>query len=260
MAGRFIIFAVGLAGLAACSGGAGTEPAPGAVASVDPLAAARAAYGVTARRPADFYAETDPYPDRLTLTAHVRALDVDPDAASNAELCTNDVAAASNWFVQTANGYSDRAQQTGGRETEWFIEREYDLATVPDSMLRLRVFQCTAVDRAVDGNDIVARVNLPTIGADSLKFVVEYLFTFSAENNALNAIVASSADSAAGDPGHTLVRVHVRKFQGAGGCDRLELWQDTYVYSFADRLLRRRSTMIDTFAARVVGGDAELCD
>ncbi|MEL7538594.1 MAG: hypothetical protein AAFZ58_05875 [Pseudomonadota bacterium] len=243
----------------ACGGSSGTEPVTDAAAFADPLAMARAAYAVTANRPADFYRESDPFPDRLTLTGHVRSTDIDPAAAVDYELCSDDAAEAQRWADIDAAQYSSAAALTGSSAADWYFEFAHDLGAVPPAMFRARVYRCTALDRSVAAGDVLGQINRQPLSAAGLKFAVEYLWTYSAQNSALNAVWSSASAPTGAELGHELVLITIRKFQGEGGCDRLDVSRERYAVT-ADGLLRASTAMLQSFDARLVGGDAELCE
>ncbi|MEM1261081.1 MAG: hypothetical protein AAGH76_01665 [Pseudomonadota bacterium] len=250
-----------VAGYVTACGGGSTEPVTvdALSASFDPLAAARAAYGVTATRPADFFDDTDPYPDRLTLTAHVRLAVIDPASTRDIDLCSDDGAEAQTLAERHAATFAASPTLVSTDTTPWYYEASFDLKSVDPTMLRSRVYRCAALDRDAPIETALARLNRTPLDRSDVKFAVEYLWTFSADNTALQAVLSSDTTQFSDGFEHEIVRVTVQKFVGADRCDRLTIWRDSYRVDLADRLLTRRQTPLESFEARYRSGDAELC-
>ncbi|MEM8981706.1 MAG: hypothetical protein AAGC71_01675 [Pseudomonadota bacterium] len=249
-----------LSALTACGGGTSeVVPSDAVITALDPLGAARAAYGVTASRPADFFNDMDPYPDRLTLTAHVRSAVVDPANASDADLCRDGSAEALALTERHAATFAAAPVMVATDSTPWYFETSFDLQAIDPTVLRSRVFRCSALDRDALDAAVLARLNRTPLDLADVKFAIEYLWTFSPDNTALQAVLSSVTRRSSDGFEHELVRVVVEKFAGSDSCDRLTVWRDVYEIDLEDRLLVRTQSPEETFDARFIGGDAELC-
>ncbi len=250
-------------GLAACGGGGGggasapaTQIEPSAERQLD---IARQVYGVTSPYPADFHREADPYPDRQTLTVHVRENEVaSAPPAVDFESCTDDFATALQWSDVQAGRRGYTTTLMGNSESDWYFQFDREIQSTEPAMLVNRVFKCSTLDRSVLASGHVARLRGQNVAITDLKFAVEYLWGFSQFNNALHAVVNSRSINAS-SPTHTIQRAEAIKQSGAGQCDLIEVWTHQFVLDANSGLIAESEEFNEVFRARLRAGAAQLC-
>jgi hypothetical protein len=282
---RNLLVAIVSAAFAACGGGGGgaAAPASGQPASVpqpsntsdaNPPAPASAAdlsladrlYDGTQRTPDGFAVETRPASVTGTLsTRHLKNTDfaAGPQAISPIyEVCTNDMAQAIAWSETQAswNGqYSDLSEVHGD-------SRLWEVVRVPradvTAMLRHRVFRCDYLDRANTDlrtdDGAAGNMNQRPLTAAELESLAEYLWQFTAFNNADTAVVSSSGANGNGALLHT-IRMGQLVRGANGGCDTVSIVDWTHTMDVATGALTRSLSTVRTFEAKNVGGATELC-
>ncbi len=254
-------FAAAVLGLAACGAPTADVDVAERVSTWEPLAVAQAVYAIEPTTPADFYKEADPYPDRLTLTAHVARTDIEPGSVDpDFAVCSDSQTEAAAWSDAAAENMSDQSQRMGDRVSDWYYQFDHDLGASPPVLLQSRVFRCAALDRSVVADGVVARINLAAPLASDLKFVVEYLWNFSASNNALSAVIRSQSLNTTDVLEHELLEATARKFQGAGGCDRIQVVRVRFRLDPMNSLVTRSSSVAGEFDAKLEAGAAVLCE
>lgn len=239
---------------------AGTD----AGASNTDLGIAKTTYSPDERAPADFYRETENYSDRSVFRFHVRSGDIAgiyENVPTAFELCSDDFAEALSWSQESAQSRQLESNLTSNTSTPWFFEFERALAADDTAMVVNRVFKCASIDRAgLDDGGYAGQVRKNPFTADDLKFVAEYLWTFSIYNNALHAVISSEASIVNNDLTHTLTRAEVKIGAGAeAGCDRIELWQWQHSAAAADGSLFSDESFLRSFDARIQNGEVSLC-
>jgi hypothetical protein len=262
---------------AACGGGGGAEvtPAVAVTAAQAPAASSSASadqaiaeqlYAGTPRVPADFYMDsTSAGATGSVATTHLKNTDL--GAASNAqryELCTDDMAQAIEWSETRATfqgGYADLVETNTS-------SRMWELVRVPrndvTARLRHRVFKCGYLDRA--GSDLgmesgpAGTLKELPVSTAQLRTLVEYLWQFTAFNNADHVVLRSYAGGDAGGTlTHTLEMARLTRGALAGECDRIDVLRWTHSAAVASGALQRRLDTAQSFRARRDNGVVQLC-
>lgn len=220
---------------------------------------ARKVYGIDASRPAGFYVDVDPYPDRQTLTMHIRESEIRPIAAPiDFESCTDDFAEALGWSGTQAIQRGFDTSLAGTSESDWYFQFDREIQSASPAMLVNRVFKCGNLDRSVLSDGHVGLLNSQPAEAEDLRFVVEYLWGFSRYNNAFHAVVSSRRNSDV-PLGHTIVRAEAIRAAGSDECDLIETWAHDYTLSTTTGLVTETIRFEDVFRARLSAGSAEIC-
>lgn len=269
--------------LAACGGGGGdASPAPASATppgvvppaqdsqppslASDERELATRLYKGDARTPPDFDVEERPASVVGPVTTrHLRNTDLatGPQAAGPVfEVCTNDMAQAIAWSETNATWqgqYSDLVDVGAD-------ERKFEMVRVPradvTAMLRHRVFRCDYLDRA--GSDLrdedgaAGSINLRPLTADELESLAEYLWQFTAFNNADYAVVASTRSANAGMPAHT-IRIGQLERGANGVCDTVRLLDWTHTMDPDTGALTRSLDEVGSFRTRHTAAGAEPC-
>lgn len=267
-----LVAAVGVAG---CGGGgsSASSDVTGAVALASPSPSVSASlpsdveiadlvYTDRQRVPAGFYVE----PSRANLNyatlAHLRNVDLDAAATPPHELCAPDFGTALQWSEAVAASQPVYGDLVGNDTTARAWEFTRVLRTSPARTTVARVYRCAYVDRtnvdlrAADG----AAGTFAMVGwtADDLRSLGEYLWTFTIDNNAGNAVLRSDATADANGATHSIVMAALVRATSAGECDRVDL-RRIDLRGERSGVLTRGSTLVRSFGARRVGGVAQLC-
>jgi hypothetical protein len=198
-------------------------------------------------------------------TRHLKNTDfaTGPQAASPTyEMCTNDMAQAIEWSESLATWsgqYSDLAEVRAD-------DHMFEVIRVPradtTAMLRHRIFKCDYVDRS--GSDLSAdsgaagEMNQRPLTAAELEALSEYLWQFTAFNNAEYAVESSSSATVNGQIVHT-IRLGQLVRGVNGGCDTVQISDWSHSMNTTDGALSRSLTEVRTFKVRNSGGVAETC-
>lgn len=250
-------------GLAACGGGA-VAPGPEVAQAPDAadLHVARAVYGIDPSLPAGFYNEPNPYPDRQTFTVHVKSHDMPTGPmGQNYELCTDDFAEALDWSATNAAAQGFTTSLTSNSDSEWYYQFDRAIDASEPAMLINRVFKCSQLDRSgLSDAGAAGVINHRPVDAADLRWVAEYLWTFSPYNNALHAVIESSGSTTADRLVHRIQRAFARKFAGSKGCDLIEVWNLDYTSDRTSGTLQQSEEFVRVFEASYETGQAVLCD
>ncbi len=249
--------------LSGCGGGGGGDSsAPqGPTADSANLSVAKAVYGINAQVPAGFYTESNPYPDRQTLTLHVRQGDVAPvTGGTNFEVCSDDFSEALDWSAANASRLGYTTNLTGNSEDDWYFQFDREIVSTEPAMLVNRVFKCATVDRSMVSSDLAGTLNRRPLDAASLKFLAEYLWGFSDYNNALNAVIESRGTAATSSLyEHRITRAVALRYAGSNQCDLIEVWQQYHRVDRTSGVVSVDEVFDRVFEAKLQAGVASLC-
>jgi FlaG/FlaF family flagellin (archaellin) len=250
-----------------CGGGDSVPSSPNNTQQAADLATAQKVYTGTPRTPAGFYA--DPAPVGVTgtvATTHLKNSDLASAAVGAAafELCNDDMAQTTAWSEGKSTfmgSYADLVDVTGNA-------RYWELTRVPradvSARLRHRVFKCSYVNRsgldpATDSGPAGTLNQRPLDGA-SLKDLTEYLWHFTAFDNADHVVLDSAAGTApSGFLAHVITMARLTRATIASDCDRIDVLRWTHSANTATGALSRQLDTLRTLAARRVNGLVELC-
>jgi hypothetical protein len=267
--------------LAACGGGGGaSSPTPSSSPASSPAATAPGASDDTARRSAiaeKVYVGAPRVPDGFlvetvpagitgpTATSHLKNTDL--GAASPTprfEVCSNDAAEALAWSEQRAawqGSYSDLVETNAS-------ERMFEFVRVPradtSARLRHRIFRCSWLDRTTTDLDVdsgaAGTLKALPVAIGTLQFTSEYLWQFTAFNNADHVVLSSAAAAvAAGQVGWRIEMARLTRGATAADCDRIDRLAWTHVADVAAGTLTRRLETLETFRTRRENGVAQAC-
>lgn len=214
--------------------------------------------------PADFYVDPTAAITTPHTLHHVKSTDLDPTQAVPYELCSDDFDTAVAWSeAASVNRVNSGPLVTTSQTTEYF-EFVRLLDALPEWSAYERIFKCTYVDRS--GADLRAgsgpagRLNRQPLSPEDLTTLVEYLWQFSAYNNAGNAVLTSTAFDDVDGPGHTLTLASLRSGAGAvNGCDQVTVWDWTFVVDRDTGTLTSERQTLTQFDSRNDNGAPERC-
>lgn len=262
---RLLHIAALLVMLAAC-GGSGSEP----VAVADDTLALPADQEILSK----VYADAPQVPagfheDRAAQTAapftlyHVKTQDLDPDAATHHELCTDDIVTAIEWSDAANARRAHAGVVLSAVETNEYFEVVRTLEGLSDWVGYERVFKCAYVDRSATDlrtpGGPAGRLNRAPRSADELKTLSEYLWQFSTWNNPGHAVLASQGSGAGAALGHTLTLAALTPGAGANGCDRVTVSDWTFDLDVTSGDLLASLTEVMAFDSRHDGVTAQRC-
>ena len=250
-----------------CGGGGSAPAAPNKTQQAADLATAQKVYAGTPRTPAGFYA--DPAPVGVTgtvATTHLKNSDLAgaPVGAAAFELCNDDMAQATAWSEGKSTfmgSYADLVDVTGNA-------RYWELTRVPradvSARLRHRVFKCSYVNRSgldpATDNGPAGTLNLRPLDAASLKDLTEYLWYFTAFDNADHVVLDSAAGTApSGSLAHVITMARLTRAAVIGDCDRIDVLRWTHSANTSTGSLSRQLDTLQTIRARRSNGLVELC-
>jgi hypothetical protein len=257
------------------SGAASTSSAPSAAASAptpadDTMqrrsAMAEKVYLGVPRVPAGFVLDAAPAgATGPVATQHLKNTDLGATAPTpRHEVCSDDPAEALAWSELRASWqgtYSDLVETNAS-------ERVFEFVRVPRSdttaRLRHRIFKCAYLDRAgtdLDAGSGAAGVIRPTpVSLEALKAAAEYLWQFTAFNNADHVVLTSSATTASsGQAAWQIEMARLTRGATAADCDRIDRLAWTHVADLASGALTRRLETLETFRARRENGVVQVC-
>jgi hypothetical protein len=257
------------AALSSSSCGSDDEAAPAAVvapAATAPLAAADQAiaatlYAGTARTPPGFLADPAPPSYSEVTTYHLKSSQLEAPAAISHELCTDDWSVAFAWSEEAAAQASPYLDFVSNEATTGYFE----FARIPrgehDRYVRMRVYRCSYLDRdAVNlaaANGPAGRLNHRPVDAATLREISEYLWQFSAYNNANHAVIASQP--LATGLGHALTIASLERAASAAMCDSVTVRDWVHTVDPSTGSLQLETTLLREFSVRLQGGAPVGC-
>lgn len=264
-----------LALLAACGGGGASGGSVAAPASVPPvtgstrpvtqsdLEIAELAYTDATRVPVGFRIEPARYTGNYATLAHLRSTDLDPATARPYEVCTNDFATALAWSESVATArpvYGDLVENNATPLYHEFVRR---LRTTPARDAIDRVYRCDYVDRSdVDlrlASGSAGRLTRAGWTAAEVQQFGEYLWGFTADNNAGRVVLKSEVRADATAAVHSLHLARLARATAAGACDRLDVVRIDLRADRASGALTRTESALWSFGARREAGVTALC-
>ena len=257
--------------LSSCSGNQDAAPtavvAPlAATGAAAPLAAADQAiaatlYAGTARTPPGFFADPAPLSYSEVTTYHLKSSQLAAPAATSHELCTDDWSVAFAWSEEAAAQASPYLDFVSNEATTGYFE----FARIPrgehDRYVRMRVYRCSYLDRdAVNlaaANGAAGTLNYRPVNAAALRELSEYLWLFSAYNNANHAVIASQP--VASGLAHALTIASLERAAGAASCDLVTVRNWVHTVDPSTGSLQLETTLLREFSVRAQGGAPVAC-
>lgn len=258
-------------GLAAVLGVASCEvPADDPALGADPASAlsptdqaiAAQLYAGAPRTPAGFVADPAPASFTQVTTYHIKTRQLAAGAPAQHELCTDDWNEALGWSEQVAAAAPVYLDLVGNATTDRYYEFDRVPRGEPARYVRMRVYRCAYLDRA--GVDLAApapfagTLNLRPLDATALRESSEYLWLFTAYNNAGHAVVAS--ESRTGPPLAHAITIASLEAAGVGStCDRVRLTEWTHALDGVSGALTLTTTAVREFGVRHEAGAVVRC-
>lgn len=217
------------------------------------------------RTPEGFYVENLP-DDAWYTISHVKNTDLlDPGARSGVavyELCSDDAWQARQWSDTAAAYRPVWRDVTASRSTAIFTEFTRSNTAYPEIIELSRVFRCSYLDRSntdiAQNGTLVGTLAASPPDAVTFRQAVQYLWTFSPDNNYGYAIVN---ESEAGDASRLRYALtEARLAHNEPGCDTITLLRLEYSLDQQDGEIQRQETMLRQFSGRQGSNGPELCN
>lgn len=258
--------------LAGCGGGGGSDAGSATTQASTAQASheksiAQQVYAGTPRTPTDFYGEQPPAgATGPVATVHLKNADITPAAnGPRYELCTEDSAQAIQWSELRPSFNGSYADMVDMRSDE----RLFEIVRVPrtDSTARLlhRVFRCSYLDRSTTDLEVASgaagMMNRRPLDAAELRTLSEYLWRFTAFNNADHVVLSSAASTAAsGRIAHAIEMARLTRAATSSECDRIDVLRWTHSVDTGSGAVQRELATTSSFRARRDGlGDVTIC-
>ncbi len=247
--------------LASCGGDSATE-SPLGVSSRTDTQIAESLYSGTLRTPDGFLADPVPSSYQQVTTFHIKSDQLDANAASSYELCTDDFAEAVAWSEALAQAAPAYLALVDSMQASRYFELDRVASAEPERLVRMRVYRCAYLDRSgVDlGSTAEAAGILKARPVDSvaMRELGEYLWRFTTYNNADHAVLASEARGSTTIE-HVLTLASLARGAGAGGCDRVTLHEWLHTADAATGALSHDDVALRTFDVRHDAGVVSGC-
>jgi hypothetical protein len=232
----------------------------GAAVSSDDAALAAQLYAGTQRTPAGFLSDPAPQSFSQVATYHLKTRQLDANASTQHELCTDDWNAALAWSETVAQQAPTYLDLVGNNSTARYYEFDRVPHGDPQRYERMRVFRCGYLDRSgVDldaTGDSAGTLNARPLDAAALGGLAEYLWEFSEYDNVNHAVVSSAARAVTTGLAHTLTLASLER---GSTCDRVVLREWTTAADPATGELRSTIVPLREFSVHRVGDAVVGC-
>jgi hypothetical protein len=259
LCGRLVAAAIVIATAGCSVSPEGEAPVAPGVSSADAALAARL-YAGTSRTPPGFLADPAPPSFSQVATYHLKTRQIDANAATEHELCTDDWVQAFAWSEAVAQQAPTYLDLVGNTATERYYEFDRVPHGDPQRYERMRVFLCRYLDRAgvdLGGTaDFAGTLNARPLDAATLGGLAEYLWEFSEYDNVNHAVVSSAATAASTGLAHTLTLASLER---GTSCDRVVVREWTTTADPATGELHSNVTPVREFSVHRVGDTVTGC-
>ncbi len=189
---------------------------------------------------------------------------VDRDESSSYELSSDDFAEALAWSDQAAEYQLSHKQLIDNTET-WLYHQftRFD----PDSpqFIHLhRVFKSSMLDRngvirSDEDSSYKGRITMLDMTAEKVKFIIEYLWTFTLSNNFSNAVVESYTIETDSAFVHIMEQARL-DLSHSESCDQVKLFEMRYTVAKDSGFIWKEKVLMREFSAKRIGDYLEICD
>ncbi len=192
---------------------------------------------------------------------HLRSTDLDPQAATAYELCSNDMTQALDWSDTVTR--SRGGLMLSATESSRYFEFTRQIAGLDDWVALERVFRCDYLNRdGVDLGEAFGRggqFNVTPVTLNEVRELAEYLWQFSAFNNPGHAVLESQGYSLGSTLRHALTIASRVPLAGEReGCDLIEIF-DWHFDVLPDGAITTSKVPVLGFDARWDGFQAARC-
>ncbi len=249
--------------LSACGGGSDSlskdKNTISSAATVD-MAIASALY-FDQRTPEDFYKE-EYQGDKFYTANHVRNIDLIPIAdrpgVSVFELTSDDFNEAMNWSEQSATFQDLYKQLVDNSETLLYHQFTRVDPAAPQFVHLNRVLKASALDRNGVNDNYKGRITLANMTAADVKLIIEYLWTFTIDNNYGNAVLSTSITETADEFVYIMQQARLNS-SFDDSCDVIKLYEVHYTVPKASGFIWKNKMLEREIFAKRSGDFLEVC-
>ncbi len=220
---------------------------------------AAALYAGTPRTPSGFASDPAPPSGTQVTTYHIKSSQLAAPAATQHEMCTDDLNVAVAWSEELALQSSPVLDLVAMETMPRYFELLRAPRGQPDRYVRMRVLRCTYLDRTgvelSSSEGYAGKFNARPLDAAALRALSEYLWHFSEYNNAGHAVLASQSGGAL--LRHVLTIASLARAVD-GACDRVTLREWAHEAA-ATGILTRGVTVVREFGVREQAGALVGC-
>lgn len=218
------------------------------------------------RTPVGFYQETLQAESYYAIS-HVKNTDLVPQvnraSMVSHELSSDDFSEALAWSEQAANMQIQYKQLVDNSETTLYHEFKRSVPTSPEFVSIQRVFKAGMLDRSgvdfAQNQNYYGRFTTDSLNGKLVKWVVEYLWTFTNENNFGNAVLSSHTVENDNEFVHILLQARL-SFNYDAGCDDIEVFESRYTVSKASGFIIKNTSSLREVRAQRVGAQISICN
>ena len=179
--------------------------------------------------------------DGFYTIRHIRNTDIVSQSGKGAqavfELSSDDFTEALQWSEQLASQESVYRQLVDVSETGLYYQFSRVATQSPQTTEYTRVFKRAMLDRdntetanGAASNLYLGLMSLPSLSADNVRKVIEYLWGFSASNNYGYAVMSTDLQTRADEFLYTLLEAQLASAV-TGGCDQISVVEKRYSVS-----------------------------
>lgn len=217
------------------------------------------------RTPDGFYQES--LPDTWYTIRHLKNTDllegVVPSGTPVYGLGTDDFTEALNWSETIALQQAVYEQLVDTTETDLYFQFTRFSPGTPDNTHYSRVFKSNSLDRS--GYDLgnpgiyLGMITWQPLTAEQVKYVIEYLWTFTFNNNYGNAVLESYTEETDSEFIHTMTEARLI-MDYAGNCDTIQIFDTQYSVQKTDGMIFQVEYLIREFYSERIGNDYQVCE
>jgi len=217
------------------------------------------------RTPDGFYQES--LPDTWYTIRHLKNTDllegVVPSGTPVYGLGTDDFTEALNWSETIALQQAVYEQLVDTTETDLYFQFTRFSPGTPDNTHYSRVFKSSSLDRS--GYDLgnpgiyLGMITWQPLTAEQVKYVIEYLWTFTFNNNYGNAVLESYTEETDSEFIHTMTEARLI-MDYAGNCDTIQIFDTQYSVQKTDGMIFQVEYLIREFYSERIGNDYQVCE
>ena len=213
------------------------------------------------RTPDDFYKE-DYQDDKFYLASHVKNIDllpiVDRQGVTVFELTSDDFTEAMNWSEQSAVFQASYKQLVDNTETLLYRQFTRVDPAAPQFVYLNRVLKASVLDRNGVDDDYKGRITLTNMTAADVKFIIEYLWTFTIDNNYGNAVLSSSLTETVDTFVYVMQQASLTS-SFDDSCDVIEVYDVRYTVPKASGFIWKDEVLEREISAKRSGDFLEIC-
>jgi hypothetical protein len=248
--------------LSACGSTEAPVPTSSSVnaGEINDLAIANAVY-FDERTPDDFYHE-ELQDDAFYSISNVKNVDLLPIVNRGGlpayELVSDDYVEAMGWSEQAAGYDVTYKQLVDNNETMLYQQFTRVDPASPEFIQLHRVIKASVLDRTGVDDYYKGRITIADMTAAQVKLILEYLWTFTYDNNTGNAVLLSDTTETDDEFIHIMqqARLHMSYTES---CDTIEVYDIRYTVEKASGFIWKNEVLTSVISAKRSGDRIEIC-